>query len=84
MSNNQEKDMKNLLKTQGDTVGKEKMSNLFKGLIAGQKNQIQKNQGNSTPYFKVICDSYMSELMKIPIFDEVKKSDENAEKGSDT
>ena len=43
MSNNQEKDMKNLLKTQGDTVGKEKMSNLFKGLIAGQKNQIQKN-----------------------------------------
>ena len=43
MSTNQEKDMKYLLKTQGYSEEKKKMSNLFKGLIAGQKNQIQKN-----------------------------------------
>ena len=62
MSNNQEKDMKKLVSS-GDSVGKEKMSNLFKGLIAGKKSEMSKtNLGNSTPYFKTICDSYMKEL----------------------
>ena len=79
MSGNQEKDIKKLM-TQGDSVGKEKMSNLFKGLIAGKKNQMSNNQGNSTPYFKIICDSYMTELKQIPIFSEFKTEEE---KGSD-
>jgi hypothetical protein len=48
---------------------------MFKGLIAGKKNQSATDQSNSTPYFKTIYESYSKDLKSIPIFNDIKSED---------